>query len=355
MSYPVPDDESARLDSLRELNLLDTPAENRFDRITRIAKRAIDCDASAINLIDSDRQWGKSACNTEGLEAPREDSICTHAILDDGTTVIHDTHEDERLEGSPFLAEPHNIRFYMGHPVHSPEGHRIGTLCVFDTSPRGDVPEKDRRLIEDLASMVDSEIEREQLHDIQASLRDRLDEAERRSRIDELTNLWNRRAILEMFEDELNRANRSTDSLGVAMLDIDDFKELNDTHGHPAGDEVLRQVAGALREAVRDYDAVARFGGEEFLVLLTEATHEQARKIGERMRQHIDDLEVKHNGKRLTVTVSVGITVRDVATGDGSEEIIEEADRALYHSKEIGKNRVTFYSELEESDVASPC
>lgn len=347
-SPPFPEDEDARLRSLKDMEILDTPAEDRFDCITRIARRVFETEYAAVNLIDSDRQWGKSSCGIDNFNSPREESFCAHAILDEESTIILDATRDERFSDNPFVTGSPGIRFYMGHPVHSPDGHAIGTLCVIDTAPRESVSEEDRRVIEDLASLVDSELQRGKLHDVQAELRHQLSEAERRSRIDDLTDLWNRRAIREMLDAELNRSERSENSLGIVMLDIDDFKLINDTHGHSAGDEVLRRVAEVLRKSVRDYDAVGRYGGEEFLALLTEAAREQAHEIGERIRREVQELTVDHNGKDLSVTVSLGITVGDVNDELEAEELVEEADEALYHSKETGKNRVCFYSELED-------
>lgn len=350
---PIPDNESDRLEGLREMNLLDTPAEDRFDRVTRIARSVFDCEYSAINLVDSDRQWGKSTCGVEDTEAPRDNSFCAHAILDEETTVIPDSHQDERFQDNPFVTGEPKIRFYMGHPVHSPQGHRIGTLCVFDPAPREDVSENELQLIKDLASIVDSEFQRDEFHNIQANLQEKLDTAQRRSRIDKLTDLWNRRAIMEMLDGELNRSERRENDLGVMMLDIDDFKQINDTYGHPAGDAILRRVSEVLRQSIRDYDAAGRYGGEEFLVLLTEAGREEAREIAERIRSEVEQLTVKHNGQELSVTVSIGVAVRTVSEFSGSEEIISHADQALYNSKDNGKNQVTFYSEIGETGETS--
>ncbi|MFB6226884.1 MAG: diguanylate cyclase [bacterium] len=342
----IPDNESSRLDSLRDLNILDTPAEDRFDRITRIAKRSFGCSYAAINLVDEDRQWGKSTCGVKSTEGPRETSFCAHAILDEKTTIIPDTHEDDRFHDNPLVTGDPQIRFYMGHPVHSPEGYSIGTLCVFDPEPRDMVSENEEELILDLAMVVESELQRNKLHDVQSDLQEKLNAAQRRSRIDELTDLWNRRAIIEMLREECQRSFREEEEIGVSMVDIDDFKAVNDCFGHPAGDKVIKSVSETMRQSVRDYDAVARYGGEEFLVLLTEGDPKQVERITERIRRRIEEKTVDLESTEIDVTVSLGVTARELTEGVDPSDLIQEADEALYLSKNRGKNTVTFYSDF---------
>ena len=162
-------------------------------------------------------------------------------------------------------------------------------------------------------------------------------QAEARASTDGLTGLPNRRYFDE-FCALLARRRRAEDSVGVLMIDIDRFKVLNDTHGHPIGDEVLRAVAGAIVGAVREDDVPARYGGEEFAVLLRNPTPAVAAEVGERVRQAVGALELGRFGV-ARVSVSVGATVAD----DPDEPItrtIERADRALYEAKRLGRNRV---------------
>ena len=155
---------------------------------------------------------------------------------------------------------------------------------------------------------------------------------------DALTGLLNRRCIIQGLSDELSRAERGAKSIGVLMLDLDHFKEVNDLHGHMAGDTVLAEVAGRLVSAVRTYDKVGRYGGEEFLVVLPDCSEDLLGCIAERMRVRVEARAVVTACAEIAVTVSVGGTVtgerahKDVAT------LIRAADQALYQAKARGRN-----------------
>ena len=162
---------------------------------------------------------------------------------------------------------------------------------------------------------------------------------ERLATTDHLTGLLNRRAFLEASEKELRRAYRYGQSLSLLMLDIDHFKRINDTYGHPAGDEVLRRVAAACRQALRDEDLTGRLGGEEFAVTLVQAPLRSARTVAERLRKAIGELAIELDGKTLGVTVSIGVA--ECGSGIVSiEKLISVADEGLYSAKHLGRNRV---------------
>jgi PAS domain S-box-containing protein len=169
---PVPEDERGRLAALHALSILDTPQEERFDRITRMAARALDVPMALVSLVDADRQWFKSCVGLDAEETPRGVSFCGHAILQDGTFVVADALEDPRFADNPLVVgEPH-IRFYAGQPLRSPEGHRVGTLCVLDRRPR-QLADDDLTILRDLGSWVELElgtIERDKARDSERRL-----------------------------------------------------------------------------------------------------------------------------------------------------------------------------------------
>lgn len=155
---------------------------------------------------------------------------------------------------------------------------------------------------------------------------------------DALTGLPNRRAFDEAFAAEAARAERTGASLSLVILDIDHFKRFNDTYGHLLGDEVLKRVATALGETVRAMDMAARFGGEEFVILLPETPMLAGGKAANRFRKVIEAATVEHDGRTLTVTASLGGATHD--TGEPLESLLARADQALYRAKEGGRNRV---------------
>jgi diguanylate cyclase (GGDEF)-like protein len=169
----------------------------------------------------------------------------------------------------------------------------------------------------------------------------RLREALRSQAIrDPLTNLYNRRYLEEMMERETRRAVRGEHGLGVLMLDLDHFKNFNDTHGHDAGDTVLRETAAFLLKSVRAEDIVCRFGGEEFVVILPVADVKATQARAERIRSKLRELSVMHQGQSLgTITVSIGVAELP-QHGTSPRELLDAADAALYRAKREGRDRV---------------
>lgn len=158
----LPTNERARQTALDHLRILDTPQEERFDRLTRIAARLLDAPIALISLIDRDRQWFKSCVGLGVSETPRGISFCGHAILGRQQLVIEDTREDERFFDNPLVTGDPHIRFYAGTPLHSADGHALGTLCVIDRKPRT-LSAEDRQFLRDLADCVEEQISAREL------------------------------------------------------------------------------------------------------------------------------------------------------------------------------------------------
>lgn len=154
---PIPEDEARRLAALRSLGLLDTPPEQRFNRITRTAARVLGVPMSTVTLIDADRQWFKSRYGLFVAETPRRISFCAHAIVSGELLVVEDTHNDERFRDNPLVTGPPHIRFYAGRPLVSPAGLRMGTLCIMGREPRT-LSDEDRLGLDDLAAWAEMEL-----------------------------------------------------------------------------------------------------------------------------------------------------------------------------------------------------
>jgi diguanylate cyclase (GGDEF)-like protein len=157
--------------------------------------------------------------------------------------------------------------------------------------------------------------------------------------LDPLTRLYHRRHFEQRLNEEFRRASRRGRPLSLLFMDIDRFKSVNDTHGHLAGDHVLRDVAAVLPGLARVSDISARYGGEEFVLLTPETTLEEAVSLGERIREMVRLLSFEDEGERFTVTVSVGIAALE-SSMDRPEALVEAADRAMYRAKALGGNRV---------------
>ncbi len=157
---------------------------------------------------------------------------------------------------------------------------------------------------------------------------------------DALTGLWNRRAILEIFDRELERAMRHSSCVSAIIADLDHFKRINDTYGHQAGDAVLREAACRMQNAVRKYDSVGRYGGEEFFAVVPDAGTRDALKQAERIRHALSASAIQFQETEITVTMSVGVASSHDAREAGAEELIRLADEALYRAKDNGRDRV---------------
>lgn len=153
---------------------------------------------------------------------------------------------------------------------------------------------------------------------------------------DPLTNTGNRIAMDQVLGREIELARRNAQPLSLLMLDIDHFKRINDEHGHSAGDEVLKAVAATLKDQLRNIDMVFRYGGEEFMVLLSGTPREGAALVGERLRQSVIDLQCVAQGKPINLSISLGCATLEA--GEGLESLLNRADKALYSAKRSGRN-----------------
>jgi diguanylate cyclase (GGDEF)-like protein len=164
---------------------------------------------------------------------------------------------------------------------------------------------------------------------------------------DELTGLINRRHFFEIFERELLQAKMKGQSLTIVMVDIDHFKYTNDTYGHLAGDEILKQMGKILLENTYPLDITARYGGEEFIILMPDTSPEQAAKAAEKLRQVIDDYQWNIQGNEITVTISAGLFAANSKDIRSLEDVIKKADKAMYAAKQRGRNRLIKWSDIE--------
>ncbi len=177
--------------------------------------------------------------------------------------------------------------------------------------------------------------------ELEQSLREARDEMGVLATRDGLTGLLNRRTIMEHLAAELNRATREQEYLGLALLDLDHFKTINDRYGHLKGDDALRLVANSLNDSVRPYDWVGRWGGEEFLIILPRANPEQALAIAERVRERIAHSPlILADGSSTTLGASIGAVVVQPTVLTTVDDLLHHADEALYQAKREGRDRV---------------
>lgn len=179
------------------------------------------------------------------------------------------------------------------------------------------------------------------LCEINYKLEELNDKLKELSNCDPLTNVYNRRYFSEISNKMLSLTTRNSHDLGIIILDIDKFKNINDTYGHGLGDKVIIELAQNLKEIVRDSDIVSRFGGEEFVILMYNINLENAQNVAEKIRQHVEAIEIIDNDLTLRFTVSLGVALYDEAIDNKNlEYTLKRADKALYMAKQNGRNQV---------------
>ena len=332
------EEEEQRLRAVAALQLVGRPEEERFRRITRLVRRHFHASAASITLVDRDRQFLVSQQGLDCRETPRTESVCSLVVEDKAPLVIADLNENSRTREFRGLINRLKLAFYAGVPLFSPEGWALGALCVLDHTPRR-FSEKDMEALADFAAIVEDEILMRRVDSHNQALISQVERLRLRAFVDALTGVWNRGAIFDLLNREMDRARRTREELSLVILDIDFFKKVNDTYGHLAGDEVLKELCDRLKASVRAYDAVGRYGGEEFMVVYPAADLAQATAQAERLRRTVEEKPFRLGGRDYTLTISLGVTAME-GVEDLPESMLERADAALYQAKRDGRNRV---------------
>jgi diguanylate cyclase (GGDEF)-like protein len=180
--------------------------------------------------------------------------------------------------------------------------------------------------------------------DLQESLFNACRALKQQATHDQLTELWNRRAIHEFLTQELSRATRENAPLSIVLADIDHFKSINDTYGHFVGDGVLSEIAARLKAELRDYDRIGRYGGEEFLIVLPGCATEDAVRQAERLRAAVQQAPFLVSNSTLSVTLSAGVAVDEGSRRFDVDSLLQRSDLALYRAKHSGRNRVALFT-----------
>jgi diguanylate cyclase (GGDEF)-like protein len=312
------DTDACRLQTLAELDILDTPRELAFDRITALCRRIFKVPMSTLTFIDGHRQWFKASEGMEDRETDRRPALCYHAIKQNNPLVLPDTLLDPRSANNPFVIGKPFIRFYAGAQLRV-KGTIVGTLCVMDKRPR-EFDDESIAMLLDLAAIAVDELQLRNL-----------------SMQDSLTGALSRRAFRAEGERLTSLAMRHGHKLTCAVLDIDHFKSVNDTHGHAVGDMVLSSVIEATRRALRGTDTVGRIGGEEFGILLPHTGLADGMAALEKVRAAIAAQEIETPSGKFHVTCSLGGA--ELSAGQHFDDTLHCADLAMYGAKNGGRNQ----------------
>ncbi|MBG7621437.1 sensor domain-containing diguanylate cyclase [Herbaspirillum sp. AP02] len=315
-----PVNEAARIDALHSLRILDTPREERFDRLTRLARRLFDVPMAVVTLVDVHRQWFKSCVGLgDATETSRDVSFCAHAILREELTIVPDARLDPRFAGNPQVTGEPFIRFYAGCPIKSESGFTLGTLCLVDTVPRsfdGD----EQSLLKDLAAMVEQELAAVKL-----------------ATIDDLTGVSNRRGFEALARHALASARRIGHAACMLNFDLNHFKQINDRFGHAEGDQALIDFAGLLMTSLRESDVIGRLGGDEFAVFLTNTTLADSDVVLQHLEQTVQAFNLTRQ-RQYRLDYCVGAVQYVPSQHPDLADLLRDADAAMYGRKKARRS-----------------
>ena len=298
---------------IEELGLLDRLGDPVLTALTRLAQSITGASSAAVHIFDDEYQHRVAGAGAPLGEHPAQDSMCRLVVAGESRIVTHDATTDSRFEYSSFVRDPvAPVRFYASLPLRSGGGVVVGTLCAFDTEARR-VSEDQLARLEDIAQLACSHLE---LMRIAAELG-------RAASLDPLTGAVNRVIFDDRLAQALARRRRRGTPVVAAVIDLDDFKEINDTHGHGSGDAALQWVARRLHEQVRSEDTVGRLGGDEFGVVAEVADRDFTRLL--------EKLHSVADGFEPGLRISVGAVIAD--DHDNVESLLQRADQAMYANK----------------------
>lgn len=350
----LPSNEEGRLQALYETRLLDSPEQEEFDAIARLARDLTDTPIALVSLVDKDRQWFLSHQGLEDRQTSRSIAVCAHTIHGVELLEVPDMACDARFIDNPLVVGAPNIRFYAGVPLIVPSGQVLGTLCVLDTVARK-LTDRQSTALKTLAHSVVAEMElRRKMTGLECEVERRrvaeeqvLDLATR----DMLTQLPNRMALHDRLGQQLRQSARDGSKFAFLFIDLDRFKLINDSLGHEAGDQALAEIAQRLSATLRDSDTVARLGGDEFAAILC-----NIRDAGDALAlaQKVN-LALKQPallcGTELHYDASIGIALYS-DHADNGHDLIRKADLAMYQAKREGGGCSVLFSDTLEVNAS---
>ena len=300
------------------------PIHERMQRIAQLAARSTGAQGSIVSYRYPGKTWDH--CGTGPFE-----------------TLVHALEPDWMSQSSraPQRVDHDEVGTLITIALYGLDDRPQGCVAIFDAQP--DATEgKALASLTDCAACAETELRVEALHDNQTQLLEELYMARQQALQDSLTRLWNRQAMASLLERELARASREGSSTGLIFVDIDNFAGLNAGHGRAAGDDVIQHVTDILSRAVRPYDALGRYGGEEFLIMLPGCPPEVTAQVAERMRTAVSSAPVPTEAGHVPVTISLGVaSCAGGAAGRSPESLLQAADRAVIAAKQDGRNLVS--------------
>lgn len=302
----IPVDEDARIAILEESGIIYSPAEERFDRITRLAKRIFDVPIAVVSLVTANTQWFKSCQGLTVSETTREVSFCGHAILGEDTFIIPDTHKDKNFSDNPLVVNEPHIRFYAGHPVRL-NSVKLGTLCIIDQRPRR-FQADDFDTLKSLALWVENELKLSLYTASQKELMERMGTLKRKVLIDTVTGCWNQRGLDKLLYNELERSHRENKPVSMLLVDVEAVVQSQKSISGQTQDNIIKEVAQSIRGAIRSHDIVGKLGGYQFLIFLSNCEKDMCEVLTQRILRNIAIKRFKTEDETIQLAARIGMT-----------------------------------------------
>lgn len=323
---PIPENEPERQKALDAYRVIGSQPNAVFETVVQLAAQVCETPIALISLIDRDRQHLIARYGLDVPHTPRSHALCTHSILSNTLTEARDATEDERFFDSPLVTGPPGIRFYAAQPITTPDRFNIGTICVAALEAR-ELSDLQRAALLQLSKMTTLLLEaRKDAFEKEQHLR-------HMATHDGLTGLPNRVLGMDRLESALARSRRTGLKAALLFIDLNEFKRVNDAYGHAVGDEVLVEIGNRLSTESRETDTVTRWGGDEFLVILSDLNdpaHAHEKKL-----RLLEVLAGTYKSRDAIVSVGASIGVATYPDdGDDVEALLRCADKAMYRHKQ---------------------
>jgi len=331
---PGSPDEAERLRTVAAYELACTTVDPDFDRFAAMAADLFDLPIGLVNLVSGEQATVKGRYGLDVVSVPRDIAFCAHTILSDAVLAIPDLTSDARFADNPLVAGEASLRFYAGAPLRSPlGGARIGTMCVLGPKARPALDAREVRLFESLAALA---MDRMELRRAELARRAAEDRLRYLVHHDTLTGCANRTRLTELID----AAGSHDEAAALVLLDLDGFKHVNDTLGHVAGDELLREVGGRLTKATGKRGTLARLGGDEFAAWLPGCGDKAQAEAAARDLLGVLTPPIVIAGRTLQVSASAGLAL---AAPGKAGALVADADLALYRAKLAGRGEHRTY------------
>ena len=343
----------SRLAALEATGLLDGAANDVLDRLTRLTTRLLEVPMALVSLVDDRSQHFPGLTGLGGWAGdqrgtPLSHSFCQHVVTTDRPLLIEDASTNALVRNNLAFSEM-GVVAYLGVPLRTSEGETLGSLCAMNSQQSHWTPEQVATM-EDLAAAAMAEIElrattraliarQEELEAARTALQAANNRLQVQAVRDPLTGLLNRRGFAELARQHLATARRLGTPVVVVMMDLDGFKQINDTLGQDVGDEALVDMAALLKKTCRDADLVARLGGDEFALLLTNTTETDVAVIRTRLETALASLNAEP-GREYRLASSMGMVSWSAKAPVSMAVLLKEADAAMYADKRVRKELV---------------